>query len=129
RNLHEMLSRAQDALNGAKARRRGSFQAYRPDLERAAQRQANVHATGEIVTALNARRIFLVYEPIVAISSRRPVLYECLMRIKRADGTLLAVNDMGPVAARLGLVRPPRQPVFGLPLPEVGAAPALEGGV
>ena len=39
RNLREILTRAQDALDGAKARRRGSFQAYQPNLEREARRQ------------------------------------------------------------------------------------------
>jgi diguanylate cyclase (GGDEF)-like protein len=129
RNLREMLSRAQDALNGAKARRRGSFQAYRPDLERAAQRQANVRATGEIVTALNAQRIFLVYEPIVAIGSRQPVFYECLMRIRRADGTLLAVNDMVPIAERLGLVRLLDHRVLELALQELVTAPGLNASL
>jgi diguanylate cyclase (GGDEF)-like protein len=129
RDLREMLSRAQDALNGAKARRRGSFQAYRPDLERAAQRQANVRATGEIVTALNARRIFLVYEPVVAITSRQPFFYECLMRIRRADGTLLAVNDMVPIAERLGLVRLLDHRVLELALQELAAAPDLKASL
>ena len=70
RNVSEVLARAQDALDSAKAKRRGSFQAYRPNLEREAQRQENVRATDEIITALNERRIFLVYEPVVAIGSR-----------------------------------------------------------
>ncbi len=60
RNVREMLARAQDALDSAKAKRRGSFQAYRPNPERDAQRQDNVRATDEIITALNERRIFLV---------------------------------------------------------------------
>ena len=68
RNLREILTRAQDALDSAKVKRRGSFQAYQPNLEREARRQENVRATDEIVGALNARRIFLVYEPVVAIA-------------------------------------------------------------
>ncbi|HZE46567.1 MAG TPA: GGDEF domain-containing protein, partial [Xanthobacteraceae bacterium] len=75
RNLREILSRAQDALDSAKAKRRGSFQAYRPNLERDAKRRANVRATEEIVSALNARRISLVYEPVVATGSRQPAFY------------------------------------------------------
>src|SRR5262249_788896 len=129
RDLREMLSRAQDALNGAKARRRGSFQAYRPDLERAAQRQANVRATGGIVTALNGRRIVRAYAPVVAITTRQPVFYECLMRIRRSDGTLLAVNDMVPIAERLGLVRLLDHRVLELALQELAAAPDLKASL
>ena len=83
RNVREVLARAQDALDSAKAKRRGSFQAYRPNLEREAQRRENVRATDEIIAALNERRIFLAYEPVVAIGSRLPAFYECLMRVQR----------------------------------------------
>ena len=61
RTVQEVLARAQDALDGAKAKRRGSFQPYRPNLERDAQRKENVRDTDEIIAALNERRIFLVY--------------------------------------------------------------------
>ena len=129
RNLREILSRAQDALDGAKAKHRGSFQAYQPNLEREAQRRGNVRATGEIIAALDARRIFLVYEPIVAIGSRAPAFYECLMRLKRPDGTLLAVNEVVPLAERLGLVRLLDHRVLELALEELVAAPGLKASL
>jgi EAL domain-containing protein (putative c-di-GMP-specific phosphodiesterase class I) len=129
RNLREVLSRAQDALDSAKVRRRGSFQAYRPSLERDAQRQENVRATEEIITALNARRIFLVYEPVVAVATRQPAFYECLMRVKRGDGTLLAVNEAVPLAERLGLVRLLDHRVLELVLAELLAAPDLKASL
>ena len=110
---------------GAAAR----LQAYQPNLEREAQRRDNVRATDEIITALNARRIFLVYEPIVAIGSRQPALYECLMRVRRADGTLLAVSEVVPVAERLGLVRLLDHRVLELVLQELVAAPGLQASL
>jgi diguanylate cyclase (GGDEF)-like protein len=129
RNVREILARAQDALDSAKARRRGSFHAYRPNLERDAQRQENVRATEEIITALNARRIFLVYEPVVATGSRQTAFYECLMRLKRADGTLLAVNEAVPLAERLGLVRLLDHRVLELVLQELVTAPQLKASL
>jgi diguanylate cyclase (GGDEF)-like protein len=129
RNVRDVLIRAQDALDGAKVRRRGSFQSYRPNLEREAQRHENVRATEEIITALNARRISLVYEPIVDIASRQPALYECLMRVRRADGSLLAVNEVVPLAERLGLIRLLDHRVLELVLEELVAAPALKASL
>ena len=129
RTARDVLSRAQDALDSAKAKRRGSFQPYVPNLEREAQRRENVRATEEIITALNGRRIFLVYEPVVAIGSRQPAFYECLMRIKRADGSLLAVNEVVPLAERLGLVRMLDHRVLELALAELVAAPDLKASV
>jgi diguanylate cyclase (GGDEF)-like protein len=129
RNVREILARAQDALDSAKVKRRGSFQAYRPSLERDAQRQENVRATEEIIAALNARRIFLVYEPVVAAATRRTAFYECLMRLKRADGCLLAVNEAVPLAERLGLVRLLDHRVLELVLQELIAAPELKASL
>jgi diguanylate cyclase (GGDEF)-like protein len=129
RNVGEVLARAQDALDGAKAKRRGSFQAYQPSVEREAMRQQNARATDEIVTALNDRRIFLVYEPVVAIGSRLPAFYECLMRVRHADGSLAAVNEVVPLAERLGLVRLLDHRVLELVLAELVAAPELRASV
>jgi EAL domain-containing protein (putative c-di-GMP-specific phosphodiesterase class I) len=124
-----VLARAQDALDSAKAKRRGSFQAYRPSPERDAQRLENVRATDEIIKALNDRRLFLVYEPVVAIASRKPAFYECLMRVRRHDGSLLAVNEAVPLAERLGLVRLLDHRVLELVLEELSAAPALKASL
>jgi diguanylate cyclase (GGDEF)-like protein len=129
RTAREVLARAQDALDGAKAKRRGSFQAYRPNPEREAQRRENVRATDEIITALNDRRIFLVYEPVVAIRSRQPAFYECLMRMRRGDGSLLAVNEAVPLAERLGLVRLLDHRVLELVLDEIVRSPALNASL
>jgi diguanylate cyclase (GGDEF)-like protein len=126
RSASEVLARAQESLDTAKARRRGSFQAYRPNIEREAIRRENVRATDEIVAALNERRIFLAYETVVAASDRRPSFYECLMRIRRVDGGLIAANDIVPVAERLGLVRLLDFRVLELVIDELAAAPTLQ---
>ena len=60
--MTEVLARAQESLDIAKNRRRGSFLAYRPNIEREAQRRENIRVTDEIVAALNERRILLAYE-------------------------------------------------------------------
>ena len=126
RSVAEVLARAQESLDGAKSRRRGSFQAYRPNIEREAIRRDNVRATDEIVAALNERRIFLAYESVAAATDRRPAFYECLMRIRRTDGSLIAANEIVPVAERLGLVRLLDFRVLELVVDEMIAAPALQ---
>jgi diguanylate cyclase (GGDEF)-like protein len=129
RSVAEILARAQEALATAKAKRHGSFLAYRPNIEREALRRENVRATDEIVAALNERRIFLAYEPVVGVTDRRPGFYECLMRIRRTDGGLVAANDVIPVAERLGLVRLLDHRVLELVVEELAAAPALRASL
>ncbi|HEX4409399.1 MAG TPA: bifunctional diguanylate cyclase/phosphodiesterase [Xanthobacteraceae bacterium] len=126
RSVTEVLGRAQESLDGAKSRRRGSFQAYRPSIEREAMRKEAVRATDEIVAALNERRIFLAYETVASATDRRPAFYECLMRIRRTDGSLIAANEIVPVAERLGLVRLLDFRVLELVIDEMIATPELQ---
>jgi diguanylate cyclase (GGDEF)-like protein len=121
--VSDVLARAHEALDAARARRCGSFQAYRPDPERDARRKANIRATDETIKALNQRRLSLVYEPIVAIGSRIPAFHECLMRLQRDDGSFLSVNEAVPLAERLGLIRLLDYRVLELVLGELVASP------
>lgn len=66
--VEDAMSRTQEALDLAKARRRGSLMVWRPNIEREAQRRVNIRVTDEIVTALNERRIVMAYEPVVSRS-------------------------------------------------------------
>ena len=129
RAVEEVLSRAQDALDLARARRHGSFMAYRPNVERDAMRRENVRATDEIVAALNERRIELAYEPVVEVASRKVAFYESLMRVHRADGNIAQAHEIIPVAERVGLVCMLDHRVLELVVNELADAPALKASV
>lgn len=129
RTVPEILSRAQDALRAARAKRHGSFHAYRPNVERDAIRRESVRATDELVAALNERRIALAFEPVVSARTREVAFYECLMRVRRPDGVLVHANDVIPVAERIGLVRMLDHRVLELVVAELAAAPALRASL
>jgi len=127
--MGEVLSRAQDALAAARQKRRGSFAAYRPSVERDALRKESLRATDEIIAALNDRRISLAFEPVVEAQSRDIAFYECLIRAHREDGTALNAGDIIPAAERLGLVRMLDHRVLELVVAELVAAPQLSTSV
>ena len=129
RTVPEILSRAQDALNAARAKRHGSFAPYRPNVERDTMRKESVRATDEIIAALNERRIALAFEPVAEAHSRRTAFYECLMRVNRADGSVAHANEIIPVAERVGLVRMLDYRVLELVVQELAAAPGLRASV
>ncbi len=129
RSVHEILSRAQETLDRAKAKRPGSFFAYQPNIERDALRQENVRSTDKIVTALNDRRILLAYEPVVGTQDRQTAFYECLMRIMRADGSVIPASEIIPVAERLGLVRLLDHRVLELVIDELAAHPGIRASL
>jgi diguanylate cyclase (GGDEF)-like protein len=128
-NVPEILARAQETLDRAKAKRLGSFQVYRPNIERETLRRENVRAADEIVNALNERRILLAFEPIAETVSRNISYYECLMRIRRADGSLASASVVIPIAERLGLVRLLDHRVLELLVSEMAAVPSLKASV
>ena len=66
RTTDDAINRAQEALDAAKSRRRGSFVAWQPSVERETQRRVNIRVTDQIVTALNDRRVVVAFEPVVA---------------------------------------------------------------
>ena len=125
RTVEEILAHAQESLDSAKAKRRGSFVAYRPNIEREAVRKENARSTDEIVAALNERRIVLAFEPVVSTASREAAFYECLMRIRRADGTLVPASAVIPIAENLGLVRLIDHRVMELLIAQMVASPGL----
>jgi diguanylate cyclase (GGDEF)-like protein len=128
-NVTEILARAQETLDRAKSKRLGSYQIYRPNIERETLRRENVRAADEIVNALNERRILLAFEPVAETVSRRTAYYECLMRIRRADGSLALAKEVIPIAERLGLVRLLDHRVLELLISEMAAVPALHASV
>jgi diguanylate cyclase (GGDEF)-like protein len=123
RTAEEAMSRTQEALDLAKARRRGSLMAWRPNVEREAQRRVNIRVTDEIVTALNERRIVMAYEPVVATLSREPAFHECLVRMRQEDGGYSLSPDIVPVAEKLGLIRLVDHRVLELVVTELAASP------
>ena len=129
RTVWEILSRAQDALNAARAKRHGSFAAYRPNVERDAMRKESVRATDEIIAALNERRITLAFEPVEEAKSRSTAFYECLMRVIRPDGTIAHANEIIPVAERVGLVRMLDYRVLELVVQELAETPEFQASV
>jgi diguanylate cyclase (GGDEF)-like protein len=121
--VEEAMSRTQEALDLAKARRRGSLMVWRPNPEREAQRRVNIRVTDEIVTALNERRIVMAYEPVVATGSRQPAFHECLVRMRQEDGAYSLSPDIVPVAEKLGLIRLVDHRVLELVVAELADAP------
>ena len=129
RSVEEICMRAREALDMAKARRRGSFVQYIPDIERDARRRENVRVTEEIIAALNDRRMTLAFEPVVETQTRYPIFFECLMRLTKADGTLIPAQTIVPVAERLDLVRLLDQRVLELVFDELVQWPLLHASL
>ncbi|MBL8567340.1 MAG: EAL domain-containing protein [Hyphomicrobiaceae bacterium] len=103
--VHNALSAGLQALDRARSKRFDCFMAYEPSPTRETTRQRSISIADEVVSALDENRMRLVLQPIVCAKARTPSLYECLLRMEKADGTLVSAGDFIPIAEQLGLAR------------------------
>lgn len=125
RDMREMISNAQEALEQAREAGRGSFRVYQPSVESEARRKENVRLTDLIVSALNDRRVNLAFQPIVHSQTRQVVFHECLVRMSEPCGREISAQTILAVAEKLDLVRLIDHRVMELAAVELRANPEL----
>lgn len=101
----EAMLRAEEALDRARDHGRDSYFMYRPSPQRDNARRRLMSTADEVLAALKERRLVFAYQPIVDARTRKPVEYECLLRMVREDGSVVAAGQFIPAAEQLGLVR------------------------
>lgn len=105
RNSQEAMARAEEALDRAKVYGRDNFAAFVHSPQRDSLRKRTVLIGDQIVTALDENRVVLAYQPIVDAQTSDVAMHECLARIMRPEGQVIAAGDFIAVAEQLGLVR------------------------
>jgi diguanylate cyclase (GGDEF)-like protein len=100
----EAMLRAEQALDKARANGRDGFAVYQPSPQRETARLRQMQIADEVVLALKENRLKLAYQPIVTARSRRVSHYECLLRLVKADGSVLAAGQFVPATEQMGIV-------------------------
>jgi diguanylate cyclase (GGDEF)-like protein len=101
----EAMLRTEEALDHARAKGRDGFAIYAKSPQRESARLRLMAIADEVVAALHEKRLVFAYQPIVSAKTRKPVHYECLLRMRREDGTVVSAGAFIPAAEQLGLVR------------------------
>ena len=101
----EAMLRAEEALERARATGRDGFYMYQHSAQREGARLRLMAVADEIVAALKDNRLVFAYQPIVEAKSRQTTEYECLLRMRRPDGSIADASYFIPAAEQLGLVR------------------------
>ena len=104
-NAQSAIGRCLEALDLARDNRGHRFVLYRPCDRRESERRRAVGIADEIVRALNDRRMMLALQPIVTSRSHEPELYECLLRMKRLDGSIASASEFIHIAEQFGLAK------------------------
>ncbi len=103
--VHHAMSCALQALDRARAKRFDCFMAYQPSPTRETVRQRSMSVADEVISALDENRMRLVLQPIVDANTHVPKLYECLLRMHKADGSIVSAGEFISVAEQLGMAR------------------------
>ena len=104
-NSQAAIARALQALDLARHSHSDRLTLYQHCERRDSERRRSVAIADEVVRALNDRRMILALQPIVTSRSHEPELYECLLRMKRLDGTIASASEFIPVAEQFGLAK------------------------
>jgi diguanylate cyclase (GGDEF)-like protein len=125
----EAMLRAEETLMRARAAGRDGFAVYArsPQLETGRLRLMAI--ADEVVNALKDERLVFAYQPIVDAHTRRAVHHECLLRMRREDGTIVAAGQFIPAAEQLGLVRLVDRRALEMTVARLHAYPDLTLGV
>jgi diguanylate cyclase (GGDEF)-like protein len=121
----EAMLRAEEALDKARGAGRDSFSIYTKSPQREAARLRLMAIADEVAAAIASRRLVFAYQPIVCAKWRRVVHHECLLRIVRADGSIVTAGQFIPAAEQLGLVRQVDRRALELAVAELHAWPDI----
>ncbi|MBM3525077.1 MAG: EAL domain-containing protein, partial [Alphaproteobacteria bacterium] len=122
----EVMSRGDSALQQAKQQGRNCFSIYEDSPAHREQRRYAVAIVEEVRTGLKDGRIMLAYQPIVDALTHAVDHYECLMRLKRRDGQIVAAGAFVPLVEQSGLMRQVDRRALELAIEEMCAHPRVK---
>ncbi len=93
------------ALDYARRNGPGHFAIHSPEYDTVATRMTDMRIADDLIFAINERRLVVARQPVLCAQKNEIRFYECLVRLEREDGSLLALGDAIRVAEMLGLVR------------------------
>jgi diguanylate cyclase (GGDEF)-like protein len=96
---------ANGALDYARRNGPGHFAVHSPEYGTVATRMTDMRIADDLIFAINERRLAIARQPVLTADGGEVAFYECLVRLEREDGSLLALGDAIRVAEMLGLVR------------------------
>jgi diguanylate cyclase (GGDEF)-like protein len=98
-NKHQLIERTDMALKSAKSRKKMCL-FYDHSLLLVEQYKNNQQYNFTIKRAIDTDNILVYYQPIMTISTKSIHHYECLLRLKKSDGTLLLPDQFMDVAKK-----------------------------
>ncbi len=120
------IGHALQALDTGRSNRGDQYCQYVPCERHESERRHKVAIADEIIRALNDRRMMIALQPIVTSRSHEPEFYECLLRMRRTDGTVISASEFIGVAEQFGLAKLIDYRVLELAIDLLRASPKIK---
>jgi EAL domain-containing protein (putative c-di-GMP-specific phosphodiesterase class I) len=104
-SAEEAMARAGLAVAGAKASGRNHFELYALSAEQRAVQRRDLAIVRRVQDTLLEKRLEFAYQPIVRANWHQPAFYECLLRMRTPNNTLVPASQFIPVVEDSGLIR------------------------
>ncbi|HEX3499732.1 MAG TPA: GGDEF and EAL domain-containing protein [Stellaceae bacterium] len=101
----DIMTRAETALAEAKHAGRDCLAAYRLTEPQRNRHRASMAIAERVQRALKEGRLLFAFQPVVAGRSGAIDYYECLLRMRDDDGTIVAASQFVPAIEQLGFIR------------------------
>jgi diguanylate cyclase (GGDEF)-like protein/PAS domain S-box-containing protein len=101
----DAITRADAAMHEAKRQGRDCFSLYRMTDDQRRSHRRSMAVCEQVKDALKEDRLVFAYQPVMSRATGAPDFYECLIRLRQQDGSVIAAAHFVPVVERLGLVR------------------------
>lgn len=102
---YEVMTKAESALAYAKKAGRCCANIYRPSEQQTLLHRRALDIGTQVQQAMREQRLIFTYQPIVAAQTLTVSKYECLLRMKDANGEILPAGAFIPVVEQLGMTR------------------------
>jgi diguanylate cyclase (GGDEF)-like protein len=101
----EVMTRAETALAEAKHAGRDCFAAYGLTEPQRSRHRASMAIAERVQRALKDDRLLFAFQPVINGKTGAVDYYECLLRMRDADGTIVPAGQFVPAIEQLGFIR------------------------
>ncbi|MBV9523856.1 MAG: GGDEF and EAL domain-containing protein [Alphaproteobacteria bacterium] len=124
----DVMTRAETALAEAKRAGRDCAVSYQLTDTKRREHRAGMAVGERVQRALKESRLLFAFQPVVHSASGAVDYYECLLRMREADGSIVAAGAFVPMIEQLGLIRNIDRFVLERAVAELEAAPGFNLG-
>ncbi len=127
-NSYEVITRAEAALAEAKRAGRDCYSPYRSSDEQRGREQRFAALGDAVQAALRQDRMSFAFQPVVSAATGAVDYYECLLRLRDADGGTIPAGEFVREMEQLGLIRLIDRSILDMAVAVAAAHPGITFG-